>query len=502
MQRAVTNPNVDLLLTAAAARTLSPDEASALGVAALEARREEDVLKAVTLAVERSPHAATPWHVLGLLHRAIGDLAPALAALDRAVALTPDSPVLIHARARATAEAGLDSLDWYARARALAPNDGDVILGHAAALDAARDHTAADALLAAMLANHPGWFAGHGALLRMRHAAGDPTWLAVLDAAIAGAPTDWRLHQLKISALLRARHDAATNAALHEARAWCGDQPPIRALAAMAATEQGRLDAADAAFDALDPLGDPTVTVHWLRHLLRRHQPERIAVLHGRLPAHSIDAAWPYLSLAWRLLDDPRHAWLDDSRLVRIIDIGTDWPEFARLADTLRALHVTRAQPLDQSVRGGTQTDGPLLSRIDPVIAAVRARLIDAVRDYIAALPPRDAAHPLLGRIPRHPRFAGSWSVRLSAGGRHDPHVHPEGWLSSAFYVALPSRSPDADVGRLTLGHPQASLETGLPAQQTIDPLPGRLVLFPSTMWHGTLPFPAGERLTVAFDVT
>jgi len=26
-------------------------------------------------------------------------------------------------------------------------------------------------------------------------------------------------------------------------------------------------------------------------------------------------------------------------------------------------------------------------------------------------------------------------------------------------------------------------------------------VLFPSTMWHATLPFPAGERLSIAFDV-
>jgi Putative 2OG-Fe(II) oxygenase len=29
----------------------------------------------------------------------------------------------------------------------------------------------------------------------------------------------------------------------------------------------------------------------------------------------------------------------------------------------------------------------------------------------------------------------------------------------------------------------------------------GRLVLFPSTNWHGTLPFDEGERLSIAFDV-
>ena len=34
-----------------------------------------------------------------------------------------------------------------------------------------------------------------------------------------------------------------------------------------------------------------------------------------------------------------------------------------------------------------------------------------------------------------------------------------------------------------------------------IEPKPGHLVLFPSWMWHGTVPFTQGERLTVAFDV-
>ena len=46
-----------------------------------------------------------------------------------------------------------------------------------------------------------------------------------------------------------------------------------------------------------------------------------------------------------------------------------------------------------------------------------------------------------------------------------------------------------------------AELGLDLPPIRLIEPKPGRLVLFPSTMWHGTVPFAAGERLTVAFDV-
>ena len=53
----------------------------------------------------------------------------------------------------------------------------------------------------------------------------------------------------------------------------------------------------------------------------------------------------------------------------------------------------------------------------------------------------------------------------------------------------------------MTLGQPPAVLGLDLPPLRKIEPRPGRLVLFPSTRWHGTVPFAAGERLTVAFDV-
>ena len=62
-----------------------------------------------------------------------------------------------------------------------------------------------------------------------------------------------------------------------------------------------------------------------------------------------------------------------------------------------------------------------------------------------------------------------------------------------------------ADVA-IAAGYAQACYASGLPAAylftcQQIEPKPGRLVLFPSTMWHSTTPFTDGERLVIAFDV-
>lgn len=483
-----------------AVRQPVPDRAAAsdLGLRAIDDRREEDVLPMLTALAAAPPADATLLHVVGLLHRAVGDHAAAIDALDRAFALNPGSARLVHARARTALEAGVESLTWFERARQLAPADGDVILGQAAALLANGEGLRVDTLLSDMLRQHPGWLPGHSTLIQHRFAAGDgDRSFDELDTAIAGAPRDARLHNLKIMALHRAGFGGRATAAIAAARPMLGDIPMLRGATAMIATEHGNLVEADTAFARVDPLAEPSLTLHWLRHLLRRNEPERVAAAAEALAVAMAEAVRPYLSIAWRLTGDARAAWLDDERFVKIIDFGEDWPLLAPLADALRPLHLTRHQPLDQSVRGGTQTDGPLFSRIDPAIRALRNRLSTEVASYIAGLPLPSTPHPFLARTPRRPRFAGSWSVRLTDGGFHEPHIHGEGWLSSAFYVAVPS----GDAGSLTIGEPQASLGLDLPPRRVIAARPGRLVLFPSTSWHGTRAFPTGERLTVAFDI-
>ena len=57
--------------------------------------------------------------------------------------------------------------------------------------------------------------------------------------------------------------------------------------------------------------------------------------------------------------------------------------------------------------------------------------------------------------------------------------------------------------GWIKFGEPVFDLALKNPVRRTIQPVPGRLVLFPSYMWHGTIPFhDAAARTTIAFDVT
>ena len=217
-----------------------------------------------------------------------------------------------------------------------------------------------------------------------------------------------------------------------------------------------------------------------------------------------------YRATALRLLGREEYRWLYDyERLVRVYrlrppdsppdeDIARFNTEFAR---QLLALHRAAQRPLAQSLRGGTQTERNLPAG-NALVAQFFEMIDTPIRDYIARLR-ADVDHPTDRRASAGYRISGSWSVQLQPGGYHIDHVHPRGWLSSAYYVELPQEAP-ADAGRagwIKFGEPGVRL-AACPPEHFVKPEPGMLVLFPSYMWHGTVAFgEGGRRLTAAFDV-
>jgi tetratricopeptide (TPR) repeat protein len=489
---------------------LLPNDPDAAADAGLMARRcgiEEEILPLVRDAAAANPDHPRLWQVLGLMHRALDELGPAIEALTRAARLAPHDPLIAHGVARAELEAGGKAVALFKRAMSLAPADESVILGLAAALIAEGRWPEAISELETRLGAQPGWVPGHATLARLRWMMGDRDgFTASFERALAHEPRHLLLWRELIVTLMHADlYDQALDA-IARGRAAAGPASMFDVNEAACRAEKGEVEAADRLFAAIGPLDDdPPAGVRHIRHLLRSGRPDQAAAMAetwlGRPGAVFF---WPYLAAAWRLIGNPRWEWLEgDPRLVGIYDLSAALPSLDDLAERLRSLHFAVGQPLEQSVRGGTQTDGNLFSHVEPEIRALRQAVVDAVRTHVAQLPPHDPRHPQLG-CPRSPiRFSGSWSVRLTGGGRHANHIHPAGWFSSALYIALPApgeRGPEP-AGWLTLGEPQAELQLPLEPFRLVEPAAGRLVLFPSTIWHGTRPFDAGERLTVAFDV-
>ena len=212
---------------------------------------------------------------------------------------------------------------------------------------------------------------------------------------------------------------------------------------------------------------------------------------------------------ALRLLGDERYAQLCDYRNLVLplpIEPPSPWRDIASfLADltvSLNRLHDPNGHALlFQSLRHGTETTQDLTRSTDAAVRGLFQAFAAPIERYLEHI--GKGTDPLRRRNNGRWRFNGSWSVRLRNRGFHMSHVHPRGWISSAFYVELPDIMADGrtDEGILSFGKPSILTTPSLDAEYSVRPTPGLLVLFPSYFWHGTIPFESPQpRLTVAFD--
>ena len=212
---------------------------------------------------------------------------------------------------------------------------------------------------------------------------------------------------------------------------------------------------------------------------------------------------------ALRLLGDERYAQLCDYHNLILplpIEAPPPWSSLtdflADLAASLNRLHDPNGHALlFQSLRHGTETTQDLTRSSDAAVRGLFAAFAAPIERYLGRMGQGQDA--LRRRNGSGWRFNGSWSVRLRNRGFHTSHVHPRGWISSAFYVELPDIMIEGrtDEGVLSFGKPGILTSPSLEAEYSVRPVPGMLVLFPSYFWHGTVPFQSPQpRLTVAFD--
>lgn len=282
---------------------------------------------------------------------------------------------------------------------------------------------------------------------------------------------------------------------------------------AVAYAGMGQFDAAIAAYEKslrLQP-NDPATKIRLACVLLQSGEAARaLRLTEEVVPRNPLDQLTLAVhELALRANDDLRAERLADyERHIRIYDLDAP-PGFATMAEFnaalnahLDTLHVDLREHVDQTLRHGTQTAPALLRSHNELVGAWRQRVQAAVNDYIAAMPDQDN-HPLSGRRRTGFDFAGSWSSRLQDCGFHANHIHPEGWISSCYYVSVPdvARDPATRQGWIKFGEPSFKTAMRDTVRRAVQPVPGRLVLFPSYMWHGTIPFHAAtSRTTIAFD--
>ncbi|WOX04786.1 putative 2OG-Fe(II) oxygenase [Microbulbifer pacificus] len=439
-------------------------------------------------AVKLMPDHRFAWAELGMALRLTGDIDGALSAFDKAVKLGGGTPALRNAINGTLQDAG--QLETAVRGAQQLVNENP---GYAGAQET----------LANILWEN-----------RQRLPREDDPF-RLFRRAVKQQPENTELHISFVRMLLSAKYwDEALNVLL-PLRLRQPDNPVLSWYFAEALENTGEVEAASRLFSSIASKWNNNAGFlnAYTRHAFRRKEIDLANECASR--AVVVDPgnqeAWANLGIFWRLQNDAREYWLFDyENLIEYIQIAppsgyASNEEFLTvLQKKLESMHQVSGEPINQSVRGGSQTPGRLFGRKDPVLNELWLALQSAVENWLGTLP-RDAKHPFLSRNLKAVRSVGSWSVRLASAGRHSNHIHNQGWLSSAFHVSLPHEvqiGDKAQNGWLQFGSPLESLGLELPARRLIQPKAGCLALFPSYMWHGTVPFTGEQaRLTIAFDM-
>jgi tetratricopeptide (TPR) repeat protein len=332
--------------------------------------------------------------------------------------------------------------------------------------------------------------------------------VACLRDGVERLPGSAKLRCRLASALIQHEAFEEARAQADAALALAPDDPEIRMLHVELLA---RTRSWDAAGKSLDAIAGPVPTSGAIMTQERRLDPASLlAFCEARLaeePASTAAIFYKALALARLGRGEEARAVISLDKHVAICDLPPpaeygDGEKFRQLLTAEICRNPTLApDPRGKATRDGRQTKH--LRQPDAVaIEALIAQVKRAAQDYERRLSASDkvfsAARPKLARL-------DIWAVVCGRDGRQKAHLHPHGWLSGIYYVTAP-RPAGANLyrGPLILGalDPHAHGVEPPWGTREIEPVPGRLVLFPSYVPHATQPSGVeGARISVAFDV-
>ena len=150
----------------------------------------------------------------------------------------------------------------------------------------------------------------------------------------------------------------------------------------------------------------------------------------------------------------------------------------------------------------GTQSAGNLFKRPEESFRQLAELIKHEFINYKNRFSGADCE--LIRSFPNTLEFTSSWYVKMRQGGHLDPHIHEIGWISGAVYLAMPKHKQQENEGGFEYGthgdqYPQK--HHNFPSAW-IAPKVGDIVLFPSSLFHRTIPFSSDEeRICIAFDL-
>jgi tetratricopeptide (TPR) repeat protein len=458
------------------------------------------------------------FNLLGNVQQQLGKLDDAVEAYKQVLAKTPtDVPTLhnlgITYRLKLMPE---QSLKYYQQIQNLAQVYPELLFNMGCAYYDLNDKEQAVRCLQHALELKPDYVDAHEALNKLYWEDGDKDrFLQSYRQSLKQAPNSVALQYSHVAMLMMAKQYEDAQQALEDAIVKIGKEHVfLHALAVLKSKKHRNEEVLTLLKECVAQQENNTRYQIDIANYYIQHFDYQLALQHlekAALIAPLNQEVWAYKGICWRLMGDARASWLNNYHnfiQAELLDVPAgydDLPQFLQvLRQELTKMHRTKHQPLDQSVMGGTQTVGRLLSEPAQVIKDFKTVLEKRINNYLDNLP-KDANHPFLNRITGQFEFSGSWSVSLNSGGFHINHMHPEGWLSCCTYIDVPQELSPDDVqksGWIKFGETSLELDDRETVGKEVCPQQGLCVLFPSYFWHGTNPFKAeSQRMTIPCDI-
>ncbi len=486
-----------------------------LGIAYYVKRALEDAEKAYRQALKLQPNYAMAKQNLAVVlndmmrpREAEAILLQALAAgtRDRSVMAGFHHNLAISAKLQ---RRYLDSLRMFEQAQAIMPEMPQIDYNRGNLLQLLGGDEDAIAAYNRAVTVEPTNLAAHRELNLLLYKLGrDEEFLRSYDDAIAVMPDKGALHLSKAQMQLILGDYEAAAASLQPARDLEPQNPGVLDLAAQVKARMGAYpEAVSAHEEALAFSGDnPIVLGNYADTLLRAGDAAKAA----EIAQKALDAAPDNQGMiamwltALRAAGDGRADALNDAdNLVQVFELAPpdgygDMASFNRdLDDYLVPLHRGSREFPAHPIRGGTRSVDVILGVGHDLPERLRLRIDEAINAYIAGMKD-DPDHKLFARKAAGFVYGPSWSSRSGQGGHHVSHIHAGGWISGVYFVS----GHAGEDGALSFGEPPFDAGVKNARTRVVPAKAGTLVLFPSYMWHGSLPLTAAEtRTTIAFDV-
>ena len=161
----------------------------------------------------------------------------------------------------------------------------------------------------------------------------------------------------------------------------------------------------------------------------------------------------------------------------------------------------SKLDSVNQSLlRKGKQSAGNFLLSKDPNVVLIRDIILKRIDHYRSLFVGKTDA--FISKWPEKYELHG-WVIDIRKGGSLGGHMHKLGWLSGSIYLKIPTVSSSSE-GNIVFSLNGGGYPTGskIFPEKELDIKTGDIVLFPSSVFHSTLPFDSDEnRVTLAFDI-